>query len=596
MSQTEVFISDMSHCTPKESILEGRIELGKWLVCPYETEDFEGKLLFAGPHNDVPAVRLPMDVKGWYKIYIGTHYGDCPDSIAVSQSTGLNPLFQLRLKLSNDPCYHWITPERYLAGKEGTWPEHRWSAHDLVEVYWRKTELDGGYIEFLPTRWEEGYRHTSACIAYVRLVPMGQDEIDEYQADSNRTDTRRLIGVYDGAFWGHYPWTKEQMREFVEPLRASDFRAIAWSTSRADTVQYDSKRFETWQGPPTPAVKPYYNARDLHRAFDAGLDPLQCMSDICHEMGLELLGSMRISSQHLPPHQNFCPNPYLWSRPHNRVRNAEGRPTGHLSLASAEVRQRLTDVFREQVEDYDLDGVHVMFNRSYPFVLFEEPARGDFRKQYGEDPVEIDPRDERWLKHKATYVMQFLQGIRDMLDAVGQSKGKRLKLALHVMSCPRHNRFYGLDLEPFIQAGHLDYLLPHPTYSFELAHVEKDEGHGPCNVGHHSVTPERVAEWKEITKGTNCLLYPDVFPRRKPANEFRKQGLSYYQAGADGLSFHDLYWRIHRKSEWAMLAKLGHAEEMGGWEDRCNDYFRTRKLISMNGCSMDKRYNPGTCG
>ena len=591
----DAILSDMTLCQPSDAISEEMV-LGRWTSIPYETEEFGGKLIFAGPHNHAPPVRLPLTQRGWYKVYVGVHYGDVPDSIAASQSHSMDSLYQLRLKLPDDPCYHWITPERYMRHKEGEWPDRTFSYHDLVEVFWREAELDGGYIEFSPSRLEENYRHTSACVAYVRLEAMTDTEIAEARDDRVRTDTRKLIGTYDGAFWGHFPWTVEQFREFVEPLRDSDFKAIAWSTCRADTVQYGSRKFQTWEGPPTPGVKPYHNARDLHRALDAGLDPLAAMAGICKEMGIELLGNMRISSQHLPPHQEFCADPYLWSHPVNRVRLADGTPTGHLSLASPEVRSRLTDVLREQVEDYDIDGVYVKFNRSYPFVLYEEPARGDFIAEYGEDPAGLDPRDERWIAHKAKYVMGFINGVRDMLDEVGGRKGRRLKLALHVMSCLRHNRFFGLDLEPAIRQGRIDYVLPHPTFAVEIDQLEADDGYGPFNTGHYSVTPERIAEFVRVAEGSVCGIYPDIFPRRMPADEFRKRALSYYRVGADGMGFHDLYWRLHRKSEWAMLRRLGHRDEMPAWGERCESFFRKRTLVTMAGCSMDQRFNPGSSG
>jgi hypothetical protein len=595
MMGDEVLVSDLSRCTPADAVCE-RMTPGKWWLGSYSTADFSGRLLFAGPHNDAPPVRIHLPVKGWYRIYIGVHYSDTPDSIAVAQSRAADALHMLRLKLGGDPCYHVIFPERYLMGKEGPWPEHRFSSHDLCEVLWRPAELKDGYIEFSPARDEEGYRHTSACVAYIRLAPMTSGEIDEVRRDRARKDTRRLIGMYDGAFWGHWPWTEGQYREFVEPLRESDFRVVAWSTSRADVCQYASKQFQIMDGPATMGVKPYYVARDIRRSIADGLDPLECMVRICHEMGLEFLASMRMSSQHLPPHQTFCPAPYLWSRPENRTVSAEGLFTGHLSLGVPAVRQRLTAVLREQAENYDIDGVHILFNRSYPFVLYEEPVRSEFIAEHGEDPVKLDPREERWIRHKGKYVTEFIRGVREMLDQAGQAKGRRLKLALHVMSCPRHNRFFGLDLDPMIRNGWIDYLLPHPTYAAEIAELEGNEGYGPNNVGHHSVTPERVAEWMGLARGTGCGIYPDILPRRMPADEFRKAAMRHYQAGADGLSFHDLYWRIHRKSEWAMLSKLGHRDELPQWEDRCRDAFRTVPLRTMIGLSMDPKFNPGTNG
>jgi len=596
--QQEVILSDLSQCQPGEAVCEERMRPGRWLAIPYRTESFAGRMIFVGPENAPPPVRLAMPgVRGWHRIYIATHHGDIPDSIAIAQSTATDSLYMLRLRLSDDPCYHVIFPERYLARKEGSFPEHAFGNTHLVEVFWRCAELDGQeFIEFSAAREEEAYRQTAACVAYVRLEPMAETEIAEHRRDRSRADTRRLIGVYDGMFFGHYPWTVEQFREFVEPLRHSDFRTICWSTSRADTVQYASRQFQIMDFPAMRGIKPYHNARDLRRALDAGLDPLKVMCDICREMGLELLVSMRIASQHLPPHQTFCSQPFLWSKTENRVITADGVPTGQLSLASAMVRDRLTAVLREQAENYEIDGVHLIFYRSYPFILFESAASDSFEQKYGQHPAELDPRDSRWLEHKASFVTAFVGQVRAMLDEVGSAKGRRLKLALHVMSCPRHNLFFGVDVASMVKNRWVDYLMPHPTYSPEIAMHEASESHSPDNVGHRSVTPERVTEWKILIGGTSCELFPDVLPRRMTADEFRRRGIDYYEVGADGMSFHDLYWRIHRKSEWAMLSKLGHREELAAWKSRCGDFFRKRRLVSMMGLSMDERFNPGTNG
>lgn len=602
----QFILSDLSQCRPPEALCAQRMQAGRWLTIPYQTESISGQMIFVGPENAPPPVRLPLTgIRGWHRIYIATHHGDVPDSIAVAQCTAVDSLYMLRLKLPGDPCYHVIFPERYLSRKEGRFPDHDFGHGDLVEVFWRCAEIgEGEFIEFSPAREEEGYRQTAACVAYVRLEPMSEPEIAEHARDRKRTDTRRLIGVYDGMFFGHYPWTIEQFREFVEPLRGSDFRAVCWSTSRADSVQYASRQFQIMDFPPLRGIKPYHNARDLRRAIEAGLDPLAVMCDVCHEMGVELLASMRIASQHLLPHQTFCPEPFLWSKPENRVMTADGMPTGQLSLASSMVRDRLTAVLREQAENYAIDGVHLIFYRSYPFVLFEPAARDSFAKQHRQDPATLDPRDPRWLAHKASFVTAFIGQVRAMLDEVGRARGRRLKLALHVMSCPRHNLFFGVDVQTMVARGWIDYLMPHPTYSPEIAMLEADESREPReprepnNIGHHSVTPQRVAEWKTLVGGSSCELFPDVLPRRMPANEFRKRGIEYYAAGADGMSFHDLYWRIHRKSEWAMLSKLGHRQEMQlpAWKSRCGDFFRKRKLVSLMGLSMDPRFNPGTNG
>jgi len=67
------------------------------------------------------------------------------------------------------------------------------------------------------------------------------------------------------------------------------------------------------------------------------------------------------------------------------VYRSDGAPTTRLSWAVPEVRKRLTDLLGEAVS-FGADGAHVVFNRGYPIVLFEQPFVEMFQKQYGEDP------------------------------------------------------------------------------------------------------------------------------------------------------------------------------------------------------------------
>jgi hypothetical protein len=44
------------------------------------------------------------------------------------------------------------------------------------------------------------------------------------------------------------------------------------------------------------------------------------------------------------------------------------------SLAFDGVREFYLRLLREWVEDYEADGINLLFSRSYPFVYYEEPV------------------------------------------------------------------------------------------------------------------------------------------------------------------------------------------------------------------------------
>ena len=77
-------------------------------------------------------------------------------------------------------------------------------------------------------------------------------------------------------------------------------------------------------------------------------------------------------------------------------------------------------MFREWVDDYEADGVCIVFCRSWPYVLYEQPVLESFQRQNGVDMRDLDPFDERVLAHRATFLTQLLRETRQMLDEVGQ--------------------------------------------------------------------------------------------------------------------------------------------------------------------------------
>ena len=69
-------------------------------------------------------------------------------------------------------------------------------------------------------------------------------------------------------------------------------------------------------------------------------------------------------------------------------------------------------MFREWVDDYEADGVCIVFCRSWPYVLYEQPVLESFQRQNGVDMRDLDPFDERVLAHRATFLTQLLRETR----------------------------------------------------------------------------------------------------------------------------------------------------------------------------------------
>jgi len=227
--------------------------------------------------------------------------------------------------------------------------------------------------------------------------------------------------------------------------------------------------------------------------------------------------------------------------------------------------------------------VHVLFNRSFPFVLFEEPFVRDFVKRYGEDPRNLDPSDPRLWEQRSEYTTALLRELRATLDDVVRRKGRRLGIAVHAMNSLRNNLYFGLDVVRWAKEGLVDHLVLHPCPSVEA-------------VENGAVTPDALVEVTDALRGTGVRVYADLYPRRNPPEKIARKVLEYYRAGVDGISFWDTYARMWRKSEWSAIRLCGHREELERWEGKARSFWRKVRVDSIDGISLDPRYGVQTHG
>jgi hypothetical protein len=554
----------------------------KWFVCPYEAEGFKGKMLVAPNGVNVPEVTIPLNAGGPHEIRLGIYYGHTPFVQAAISSDPTARQF-IRVRLSDEHWFDVVESEQY-ARKDGSYPDKEVGLSEMLEVRWRCTDLGGRGITIAAVPWES-VRGTLASLAYVRLVPLEGEKCAAFERERVRDETKRLVAIFDGTFYGCFPSDEDQLRSLLEPMRESDFALVLWATSRLDACYY----FSNVGTPLKPLPDGVLNRRSLiTRSFQAwverGDDPLEVVTRIAHECGLSIYGSMRLAGIDFPPYSDFHGAPTFMQRhPEFWCVDENGSRVPHVSLTFPEVRQLIVSLFREQVERYDLDGVHLLFNRSFPFVLYEKPFVKAFAERYGTDPRALDRMDERLWNERARYVTALLRELRQTLDEVGTRRGRRLGLAVHVLNSVRHCRYFGLDVGTWAREGLVEHVVVFPCHSVEA--FEPGD-----------VRPELLAQFVRWVEGTDVRVYADVYPRRFPPERILERGLSYYRAGVDGLCFWDTYARLWRKSEWAMIRLMGHRNELGTWREHARSFWRKVPVRSIHGISLDRRYGVQTHG
>ena len=72
-----IHLSDLSRCGPAAHLSRDR-QRGKWRLVDFAADGIEGTMVFAVPGEGAPPIALPVDVRGFYRVYVGINYSRFP--------------------------------------------------------------------------------------------------------------------------------------------------------------------------------------------------------------------------------------------------------------------------------------------------------------------------------------------------------------------------------------------------------------------------------------------------------------------------------------------------------------------------------------
>ncbi len=525
-------ISDLSIALPAET-LSRRPEPGHWRVVDYACEDMKGRLLYAGPETDPPEIRLPLGLQGWHRITVGLWGGNYMN-------------MAVRLKLTDERCFTELVRERP-------------SNESIEEASFTCADLTGKDLVIAPPAADS---ETSSALAYIRCEPLSSQQIQELEADRRRDDCRKVIAYNDGiSFLGGRRFrSKEDLGELIEPYRHSDVESLFWGlTGDITTFPTEHGKIYGRDLEDFPSRGARLLAENLQALNDQGINPLTTALEYAHAIGLQFHVYQRLGAgtHHLPSDALWMSDFYL-AHPEWYCVNGDGIPIPRLSYAYPQVRRHVIDLLAE-VAGYGVDGVNLCFLRGPAFVMYEAPLVDGFRRQFGEDPRELDEWDERWLRYRCGPMTEFVKELRQELDQIGSRLGKRLALSATTFPTAAGNLFYGLDLETWIAQGLVDRLTPY----------------GITRLMH----PVDVPYYAKLTQNTSCHLWPHLpagsiksrtLTMCSTAAECRQKALEYYEAGAEGLAIWDMDGLDSRGTLGPVLRRLGHIQELRSWAEEAD--------------------------
>ena len=524
----------------------------KWRSLEYEADALAGTTLLAGPETEAPEITLGVGVSGWHAISFG-----------IFEGHGIlrEPL-KLLSRLSGDSTFSILT-----------WQPDDTTGARIVELFWRVADLTGQELVLgqMGVRATEGdgpgsVQCYNAGVAYVKLTPLDEQEVDALVADRERADTRRLW-AHNDAWSMHYAYRQtsvEEIRRQIEPFRDSDFARILWEVGGGDSLLYSTKiaRLQTHDDLDDfarPGER--WAAESLRLLQNSGIDPFEVAIAHAHALGMEFHAGYRVANFYSPPPQDYGRHDSFYhSHPELRGVDRDGNRTPRIAYSYPETRKYVLSLL-EEIATYPVDGICIMYNRRPPIVEYEPPLVDGFIARFGEDPRQLDSRDSRWLSYRAEVLTGFMREVRRAMDGVAErhNRPRRIEVSAIVSGDEQENLLFGLDLKAWVDEGLVDTLIGYSSIPrFDAATAGRSESWKKIDDVDYLVS---------LTRGTACRLAINIMPRRMSPEAYRLKAAALYGAGVEDLFLwdSDAGNRADFGEAFSALRRLGHREEVAAW-------------------------------
>lgn len=450
-----VLVRDLDQIAPSSAWTRPRTR-GKWQLRRYRLSDGQaGNLLVVndpakdnGPLAVPPEFEVKLDLPGWYAMWVGVPMIELRP-ILESTYGGVD------VALDNDPGYMALGPER------GTRHGKIMGPMNLeVNCYWKCAKLDGRTLRLrVPygTYLSQPWGFVRGSMSSLRLVRLSHEQVKAYYDNLHDQTVKRVIAVTDGFghYWGRGEPGKGVDVECVEQYRDTNVKMYFLQTPSTGVASWPS-RVTALLGEGVTEEEWKFLRRGDRRAYEYvqwavknGQEGYRVLSRICRESGPELHASLRMNlfwqegnsrSDPLVPTNGKLESTPPWHAYFNGRfwhEHPELRKPGsaQLDYAQPRVRQFISDILVELATTYDLAGISMDFTRWPPVA---DPARHDFN-----------------------VLTSFIKEVRQSLDTVAQSKGRKIALSAQVVDGYHAKATLAeqkIDLEAWLASRALDFI------------------------------------------------------------------------------------------------------------------------------------------
>lgn len=341
---------------------------------------------------------------------------------------------------------------------------------------------------------------------------------------------RQLI-FYDDARHYHYyvyepPISLTEATATIDAVAGTGVDTFVWGFGVGPTVFHDSKFADVFAAHldvigDVASWRAYENTMSL---INRGCDPLDVMIDRAHEVGMDFIGSLRLTHSSNPADVT---NAHNWQF---KIDHPEWVIKG---------------------DDSELDRKNA-FNWKYPEVRAERLAIAEETcTRYDVDGLELDltfgpyyfEADE--VAENMHLLTDFIRDLRRTAKEAATSRGKSIDIGARLLPSLKANNEAGFDIETWFHEGLLDFVVP--------------------NVYNHiPIDPDFPFEWVlNLARAGGCEVYPAMGSvlganREEYAGieQYRAAAAAYWSRGADALYLPWYPWPIGPEQR-QILSEIG---------------------------------------
>ncbi|MBP1988562.1 hypothetical protein [Paenibacillus eucommiae] len=561
-SRETVIFSDMTQVIP-ESGISYRVKAEAWQAAEYTTEEFDGVMLWGHGTMTLPELQLKVKLNGWYNIYIGLL------NTVSTEGTLSRTIFRL-------------TDERYGETLSHTFHGDFASAPYVLESEWKCADMTDQDI-FIKHP-EEGTPSLSQ-IAYFKFVPLDGEEIRDVCQRAAHGKT--VIALHDchSALCYNNPQSSAGMASEIEPFAHKDFTHVMLEyyldleNSQTNQDMFWSMRdYECYAG---FGDQNFFNSIEGFK--DRGENFYKEVAAYAHELGLKIGFSYRMNPFGAqPPWDIGFNSPLFADRPDLRCVDYNGEQIGRLSYAYSEVCDTVVNLFRSMILS-GADGVHMLFCRGVPNLLYEQPLVDAFVKETGMNPFSLDEEDPVFIQFRANYFSRiFIERVRKVIDDTALEMGRKDRpfLSISALADRRTNLFFALDLEDLAKRKVIDIAVGYPSIM-----------RTPDDFKYNEFGTVDLDFYASLAQTYGIISCADLIPRRDGPDDTRRKALEAYDKGLSGVAIWDCNSYMNRQNFRPVISRLGSPDKLMNMKPNGSEYMRYTRMLRLNGLKLDK-YNP----